>query len=144
VRRVAVVGAILDLDEAGEWVAAGKVDLVAVCRGLLADSAMPKKTFRGRKDEVIPCIRCNVCLLRGAHGPADALYGQSAERAGELLPLASPDGACEEESRRRGWRAGRLGDRDNGGGARTRRHPLREGRPAGRQPSDVVGAGLQG
>lgn len=65
---VAVVGAILDLDEAGEWVAAGKVDVVAICRGLIADSALPKKTFRGRKEEVIPCIRCNVCLIRGAHG----------------------------------------------------------------------------
>jgi 2,4-dienoyl-CoA reductase-like NADH-dependent reductase (Old Yellow Enzyme family)/thioredoxin reductase len=64
---VGVVGAILDLDEAGEWVAAGKVDFVALCRALIADPALPKKTFRGRKDEAIPCIRCNSCLIRGAH-----------------------------------------------------------------------------
>ncbi len=64
---VGVVGAILDLDEAGEWVAAGKVDFVALCRALIADPALPKKTFRGRKEDAIPCIRCNACLIRGAH-----------------------------------------------------------------------------
>ncbi len=64
---VGVVGAIVDLDEAGEWVAAGKADFVALCRALIADPALPKKTFRGRKDEAVPCIRCNVCLIRGAH-----------------------------------------------------------------------------
>jgi NADPH-dependent 2,4-dienoyl-CoA reductase/sulfur reductase-like enzyme len=64
---VGVVGAIMDLDEAGEWVASGQVDFVALCRSLIADPALPKKTFRGRKDEAIPCIRCNSCLVRGAH-----------------------------------------------------------------------------
>ena len=64
---VGVVGAIMDLDEAGEWVAAGKVDFVALCRSLIADPALPKKTFRGRKQDAIPCIRCNACLVRGAH-----------------------------------------------------------------------------
>ncbi len=65
---VAAVGAILDLDEAGQWIAEGKADMVALCRALIADTALPKKTFRGRKDEVIPCIRCNICTLRGGHG----------------------------------------------------------------------------
>ncbi len=64
---VGVVGAILDLDEAGEWVAAGQADFVALCRALIADPALPKKTFRGRKAEAVPCIRCNACLIRGAH-----------------------------------------------------------------------------
>ncbi len=64
---VGVVGAIVDLDEAGDWVAAGKVDFVALCRALIADPALPKKTFRGRKEEAVPCIRCNTCLVRGAH-----------------------------------------------------------------------------
>ncbi len=64
---VGVVGAIMDLDEAEEWVAEGRVDFVALCRALVADPALPKKTFRGRKEEAIPCIRCNSCLIRGAH-----------------------------------------------------------------------------
>ncbi|MBN1628993.1 MAG: FAD-dependent oxidoreductase [Thermoleophilia bacterium] len=66
-KPVGVVGAILDLEEAGEWVAAGKAGFVALSRGLLADSALPKKTFRGRKDEVIPCVRCNECVIRATH-----------------------------------------------------------------------------
>lgn len=65
---VAVVGAILDLDEAGRWVAEGKADMVALCRALIADTSLPKKTFGGRKDDIVPCIRCNVCTLRGGHG----------------------------------------------------------------------------
>jgi 2,4-dienoyl-CoA reductase-like NADH-dependent reductase (Old Yellow Enzyme family)/thioredoxin reductase len=64
---VGVVGAIVDLDEAGDWVAQGKVDFVALCRALIADPALPKKTFRGRKMDAVPCIRCNWCLIRGAH-----------------------------------------------------------------------------
>jgi 2,4-dienoyl-CoA reductase-like NADH-dependent reductase (Old Yellow Enzyme family)/thioredoxin reductase len=64
---IGVVGAIVDLDEAGGWVADGKVDFVALCRALIADPALPKKTFRGRKQDAIPCIRCNSCLTRGAH-----------------------------------------------------------------------------
>jgi 2,4-dienoyl-CoA reductase-like NADH-dependent reductase (Old Yellow Enzyme family)/thioredoxin reductase len=64
---VGVVGAIVDLDEAGEWVASGQVDFVALCRSLIADPALPKKTFRGHKNDAIPCIRCNSCLVRGAH-----------------------------------------------------------------------------
>ncbi|OFW59285.1 MAG: hypothetical protein A2133_05025 [Actinobacteria bacterium RBG_16_64_13] len=65
---VGVVGSVLDLDEAGGWVADGKVDFVALCRALLADPALPLKTFRGQKDRAVPCIRCNACLIRGAHG----------------------------------------------------------------------------
>ncbi len=66
-KPVAVVGAIMDLEEGGEWVAAGKADIIAMCRALLADAQLPNKTFRGRKAEIIPCIRCNTCLARGVH-----------------------------------------------------------------------------
>ena len=50
--------------------AQGTVDMVALCRALIADTSLPKKTFRGRKEEIIPCIRCNVCVVRGGHGEA--------------------------------------------------------------------------
>ena len=64
---VAAVGAIIDLEEAGRWVAEGEIDIVALCRALIADPQLPAKTFRGRKQEAVPCIRCNTCLIRGAH-----------------------------------------------------------------------------
>lgn len=66
-KPVAVVGAVMDLEEGGRWVAQGKADIVAMCRALLADPALPVKTFRGRQDDIIPCIRCNTCLARGVH-----------------------------------------------------------------------------
>jgi 2,4-dienoyl-CoA reductase-like NADH-dependent reductase (Old Yellow Enzyme family)/thioredoxin reductase len=67
-KPVAVVGGIVDLDFAGRVVAEGKADIVAMCRALIADTALVAKTFRGRADEVVPCIRCNECLVRGVHG----------------------------------------------------------------------------
>jgi NADPH-dependent 2,4-dienoyl-CoA reductase/sulfur reductase-like enzyme len=48
-------------------VAGGKADIVAMSRALMADTALVGKTFRGRVGEVVPCIRCNTCLARGAH-----------------------------------------------------------------------------
>ena len=96
---VGVVGAILDLDEAGEWVAAGKADFVALCRALIADPALPKKTFRGRKEDAVPCIRCNACLDPRGPQPAGAVRRQSLGGPGGVLPLSSPD--CRR--RRRWW-----------------------------------------
>ncbi|MCE5253713.1 MAG: FAD-dependent oxidoreductase [Actinomycetia bacterium] len=66
-KPVAVVGGIVDLEFAGRVVAEGKADIVAMCRALIADPALVEKTFHGRADEVVPCIRCNQCLTRGVH-----------------------------------------------------------------------------
>ncbi len=65
---VGVVGAILDLDEAGEWVAAGKVDFVASVPGPHRRSCPAQQDLEGdARQDAIPCIRCNSCLIRGAH-----------------------------------------------------------------------------
>ena len=66
-KPVAVVGAVMDLEEGGRWVAEGKADIVAMCRALLADPHLPNKTMKGKAKDVIPCIRCNTCLARGVH-----------------------------------------------------------------------------
>jgi 2,4-dienoyl-CoA reductase-like NADH-dependent reductase (Old Yellow Enzyme family)/NADPH-dependent 2,4-dienoyl-CoA reductase/sulfur reductase-like enzyme len=66
-KPVVVVGGIVDLDFAGQVVAEGHADMVAMSRALIADTALVEKTFRGRVEEVVPCIRCNHCLARGAH-----------------------------------------------------------------------------
>ena len=63
---VTVVGAILDLDLAEKTIAEGSADMVAMCRALIADPQLPKKTLSGHKKDVIPCIRCNECLARVA------------------------------------------------------------------------------
>jgi 2,4-dienoyl-CoA reductase-like NADH-dependent reductase (Old Yellow Enzyme family)/thioredoxin reductase len=66
-KPVAVVGGIVDLEFAAQVVAEGHADMVAMSRALLADTALVEKTFRGRVEDVVPCIRCNHCLARGAH-----------------------------------------------------------------------------
>ena len=130
---VGVVGAIMDLDEAGEWVAAGKVDFVALCRALIADPALPKKTFRGRKQDAIPCIRCNTCLIRGAHSlPVRCAVNPVAVRE-DYYRCAAQAGRREEEGRGGGRRSGRDGGGAGGLVARPLRHAVREGGSAGRQ-----------
>lgn len=58
---VAVVGAIMNPEEAEDLLATGVVDLVAMGRPLIADPDWPRKAQEGRGDEIVPCIRCLQC-----------------------------------------------------------------------------------
>ncbi len=42
----------------------GKVDLVAIGRGLIAEPELVAKAERNRADQIIPCMSCNHCLDR--------------------------------------------------------------------------------
>jgi 2,4-dienoyl-CoA reductase-like NADH-dependent reductase (Old Yellow Enzyme family)/thioredoxin reductase len=64
---VSVVGAIT-LEQAEEAIASGKVDMIALCRQLLADPETVIKAERERENEVRPCIRCNTCISRSHFG----------------------------------------------------------------------------
>ena len=64
---VSVVGAV-SLEQAEEAIASGKVDLVALCRQLIADPETVNKLERGRENEVRPCLRCNTCISRSHFG----------------------------------------------------------------------------
>jgi 2,4-dienoyl-CoA reductase-like NADH-dependent reductase (Old Yellow Enzyme family)/thioredoxin reductase len=64
---VSVVGAVT-LEQAEEAIASGKVDMVALCRQLLADPETVNKAARGRETEICPCIRCNTCIGRSHFG----------------------------------------------------------------------------
>ena len=66
-KPVAVVGAIPHLEFGGQLIADGKADMVALCRPLIADPALPKKTMKGRSADIRPCIRCNECTMRVGH-----------------------------------------------------------------------------
>ena len=63
-KPVAVVGAIPHLEFGGQLIADGKADIIAMCRGLIADPALPAKTLRGRSKDIRACIRCNECTMR--------------------------------------------------------------------------------
>ena len=64
---VSVVGAVT-LEQAEEAIASGKVDMVALCRQLIADPETINKLERGREKEIRPCVRCNTCISRSHFG----------------------------------------------------------------------------
>jgi len=64
---VSVVGAVT-LDQAEEAIAAGKIDMVAMCRQIISDPETVNKLERGNEDEIRPCIRCNTCISRSHFG----------------------------------------------------------------------------
>ena len=66
-KPVAVVGAIPHLEFGGRLLEEGKADIVALCRPLIADPALPNKTFKGRSKDIRPCIRCNECTMKVGH-----------------------------------------------------------------------------
>jgi 2,4-dienoyl-CoA reductase-like NADH-dependent reductase (Old Yellow Enzyme family)/thioredoxin reductase len=55
---VAVVGNIFSLEDAEEIIKSGKADVVGMCRSLMADPDLIKKSLRGDEDRVRPCLRC--------------------------------------------------------------------------------------
>ncbi|NLS76333.1 MAG: hypothetical protein GXY76_03640 [Chloroflexi bacterium] len=66
----APVIAVNNLDDPGravEALAAGRADLIAVGRGLIADPEWPNKVREGRLGEVVACIQCD----QGCHGNLD-------------------------------------------------------------------------
>ena len=53
------VGGMEDPEKGERALSSSKCDLVAIGRGLIADSYWPKKVKEGREDKVIRCIKCN-------------------------------------------------------------------------------------
>ncbi|MDR2356987.1 MAG: FAD-dependent oxidoreductase [Oscillospiraceae bacterium] len=63
---VSVVGGITTPELAEKIIDEGSADLVAMARGLLADPDALNKCYRGRDDDVRPCLRCWGCA--GGYG----------------------------------------------------------------------------
>ncbi len=59
---VITVGGISDPVHAEQILAEGKADIIGMARALLADPELPNKARNGRRNEIIPCLRCNNCL----------------------------------------------------------------------------------
>jgi len=59
---VSCVGGLNDPAQCEEIIASGQADIVELGRALIADPFMPEKTFSGREDEIVPCLRCFECL----------------------------------------------------------------------------------
>jgi 2,4-dienoyl-CoA reductase-like NADH-dependent reductase (Old Yellow Enzyme family) len=66
------VGRYYTMESAEAAVQAGKTDLVAFARALIADPDFVPKSLTGREDEVVPCICCQAC-----HGGVTTAMGVS-------------------------------------------------------------------
>jgi len=88
---VSVVSAVTP-DQAEEAIASGKVDMVAMCRQLIADPDTVNKLERGRENEIRPCIRCNTCISRSHFGSkpprcaVNPLFGRELDYGNRPVP----------------------------------------------------------
>jgi 2,4-dienoyl-CoA reductase-like NADH-dependent reductase (Old Yellow Enzyme family)/thioredoxin reductase len=58
---VATVGSILTMEEAEDIIAAGKADIVAMARAILADPQIVNNARKNRTEDTRPCMRCHTC-----------------------------------------------------------------------------------
>ena len=61
-------GTIHDMVEANRLLADGEADFIGLARPLFADPNLPEKVLSRRYYEVLPCIRCNMCVGREQSG----------------------------------------------------------------------------
>ena len=58
---VVTIGGIQNPNEAEKILADGKADIVAIARGIIADTDLVNKVYDGRSEDVTPCIKCMRC-----------------------------------------------------------------------------------
>ncbi len=68
VAAVAIAG-FQDLDNCEEVIASGKADLIAMARAFVCDPDFGRKAYEGKGEDVVPCIRCNKCLVSSNADP---------------------------------------------------------------------------
>ncbi len=56
------LGAFQDPRGIDDALAAGKADIIAMARGLIADPQVVRKAAQGRPQDIVPCIKCFRCL----------------------------------------------------------------------------------
>ena len=56
---IMAVGGMNDPDAAERVLQRGKVQLVGICRGLIADAEWPREVAENRQDEIVQCVECN-------------------------------------------------------------------------------------
>ncbi len=61
-KPVLTIGAFQRPELIEETIASGGADIVAMARGTLVDADCVNKAAEGREDEIIPCLKCFVCL----------------------------------------------------------------------------------
>lgn len=86
---VCAVGSVT-LGQAEEAIASGKLDMVAMARGLYADPDLPRKAMNGNSDKIRPCVRCNQCINNTHTYLLPTCCSVNAENARESIYLQIP------------------------------------------------------
>lgn len=66
---VAASSGLFDPDANEELLASGKADLVSMARAFISNPEYGKLVYAGKKEALVPCIRCNKCLRAGPNEP---------------------------------------------------------------------------
>jgi len=67
--KVVTVGGYQDFDICEGAIASGKADLIAMARSWISNTDYGIKAYEGRKEDVVPCVRCNKCHVSSRADP---------------------------------------------------------------------------
>ena len=66
---VAASSGLFDPDANEALLSSGQADLVSMARAFISNPEYGKLVYEGRKDDLVPCLRCNKCLRAGPNEP---------------------------------------------------------------------------
>jgi len=87
---VIAVGRIRTPELANQILEEKKADLISMGRALIADPDLPTKALQGRREEIIPCISCNRCILSIRKGALQCAVNPETGRE-EIFKLKKTD-----------------------------------------------------
>ena len=61
---VATLGALNDPVQMEQILESGQADVVQMARALMADPFLPRKVMEGRREDIVECLRCFVCMAQ--------------------------------------------------------------------------------
>ena len=93
---VTVVGSVT-LDQADQAIGEGKIDMVSMARGLMADPQMVNNARRECSEKTRPCIRCNNCIQKTHYLLAPSRCTVNAELGMETLYANIPAPALSKK-----------------------------------------------
>ncbi len=82
---VITVGRIRTPELANRILEDKKADLVSMGRALIADPDLPAKAFGGRREDIIPCISCNRCIVSIRKGALQCAVNPETGREGVFI-----------------------------------------------------------
>ncbi|MDC7125600.1 MAG: FAD-dependent oxidoreductase [Spirochaetales bacterium] len=65
---VNTVGGIQNLEDANKVIAEGKTDIIAMARGIIAETNIGELAYQGRGEDVKPCVKCMRCHDSAVYG----------------------------------------------------------------------------